>query len=208
MAVRSSNPAAGDGLPEPPAELRIGDPATLKALADPLRVRILEEMGTRMRHGWTVKELAARLRTKLTSLYHHVNLLEERGIIRVAATEVVSGITLRRYQLAAQDFRVDPPALAGGAEAADAVVDALLGDLRAELRGVTAGRRHARPGTQVHVMRDTARLDPEQAAVLTQRIDELLRAAEAKASPSAVPHRVVTAVFALPRARRSTGGSR
>jgi DNA-binding transcriptional ArsR family regulator len=208
MADRPTDPASGDGLPEPPAELRIGDPATLKALADPLRVRILEEMATRMRHGWTVKELAANLGTRLTSLYHHVNLLEERGIIRVAATATVSGITLRRYQLSAQDFRVDPPALAGGAEAADAVVDALIGDLRSELRVVTARRRGARPGTKVHVMRDTARLDPAQAAALTRQIDALLRAAEAEASPDAIPHRFVTALFALPAAARGSARRR
>jgi DNA-binding transcriptional ArsR family regulator len=198
-----------DNLPDPPAELRIADPLTLKALADPLRVRILEEMGTRMRHGWTVKELAARLGIKLTSLYHHVNLLEARGLIRVAATAVVSGITLHYYQLAAQDFRVDPPALTGGADAADAVVDALIGDLRTELRSAATGSDQLPPpGTRVHAMRDTVRLDPEQAAALTSGFEALLRDAEAHAGPSAVPHRVVAAVFALPPTARRSGGRR
>lgn len=195
MAPRT-RPVDPDHLPEPPAELRIVDPLTLKALADPLRVRMLEEMGTRLRHGWTVKELAGRLGTNVTSLYHHVNLLERHGIIRVASTARISGISLRYYQLAAQDIRVEAPALADGGSEAQAAVDVLIGDLRGELlRSVAAhGRDRA---ARVNVMRDMVRLDPAQAERLTEQFEELIREATALASPDATPHRVLATVFPL-----------
>jgi DNA-binding transcriptional ArsR family regulator len=79
-------------MPKPRAEMVIGDVEQLKAISDPLRLRIIELMGEAPVRAWTAKELAERLGTKQTKLYHHLALLEERGFIRVAETRVVSGI--------------------------------------------------------------------------------------------------------------------
>src|SRR4026209_949556 len=92
---------------KPTAEFLITDVEQLKAVSDPLRLQIIDTMAEPPVRGWTAKELAARLGTKQTKLYHHLALLEERGFIRVAETRVVSGITEKRYAVVALSFRVD-----------------------------------------------------------------------------------------------------
>src|SRR5262245_5857560 len=78
--------------PEPLAERRIGDVETIKALSDPLRLRILEVMTAAPAETFTVKRLAGILGVSQTKLYHHVNQLVERELIRPAGQRVVSGI--------------------------------------------------------------------------------------------------------------------
>src|SRR3954452_18439097 len=76
--------AAAEGI-APDPERVISDVETLKALSDPLRLRILETMISRKDAAWSVKELAAELDVPQTRLYHHVELLVERDLIRLAA---------------------------------------------------------------------------------------------------------------------------
>lgn len=121
----------------------IDDLATLRLLSDPLRLRLIEELGS---HPTTVKALARTLAMKPNRLYYHVNLLEEHGLIKVTETRVVSGIIERTYGLVAKHFAVSDD-LAMPAELkrdmADTlfrVVSAELGDaLAAEATGGPAG---------------------------------------------------------------------
>lgn len=78
----------------------IDDPATLKALYDPLRFEIVGLLS----EPRSVKELAAHLDRKASGLYHHVKLLEERGLIRVAEERVVSRRLERLYVRSASEF--------------------------------------------------------------------------------------------------------
>jgi hypothetical protein len=141
-----------------PAEMLITDVEQLKAVSDPLRLRLIELMAEEMDRGWTAKELAARLETKQTKLYHHINLLEERGFLRVAETRVVSGILEKRYQLTAHSFRVDRGLLAGtgGESALSDALDAIFEKARTEILGaVHAG------------LVDMVEDDPERMALLS-----------------------------------------
>ena len=128
-------------MPEraPAAEMVLTDIEQLKAISDPLRLQMLEVMSEPPMHPWSAKELAARMRTKQTKLYHHLAVLEERGFIAVADTRVVSGILEKRYQPTANSFRVDR-ALFGGAdsEAVGHVLDAIFEKARSE---IVAGQR-------------------------------------------------------------------
>jgi DNA-binding transcriptional ArsR family regulator len=130
-------------LPDPAADMVITDVEQLKAISDPLRLQILEGMAGEARRGWTAKELAERLGTKQTKLYHHLSLLEERGFIRVAATRVVSGIQEKRYQVTAHSFRVDRSLLTGAESevamsgALDAIFEKARGEILAGLRSGT-----------------------------------------------------------------------
>jgi RimJ/RimL family protein N-acetyltransferase/DNA-binding transcriptional ArsR family regulator len=83
-----------------PAARRVTSVATLKALADPVRLAILTALMADVRdlRVMSVKELAAELGEPQTKLYRHVRQLEMAGLIRVAATRVVSGILEYRYQ--------------------------------------------------------------------------------------------------------------
>jgi DNA-binding transcriptional ArsR family regulator len=95
--------------------MRISDVETLRVLADPLRVRILEAFGHHGREPITVKQIARTINEPLTKLYYHVNLLEQHGLLVVASSRLVSGIVEKRYRPAAQRFEVDKSILAGGA---------------------------------------------------------------------------------------------
>jgi DNA-binding transcriptional ArsR family regulator len=111
--------------------IEISDVATLRAVADPLRMRLLGvlESGDR-----TVKELAAALDLRPNRLYYHVRLLEEHGLIRVASTRTVSGNIERRYELAARRISVAKDlATAGGAEAVGQLGD-MVGTAFDEIR--------------------------------------------------------------------------
>lgn len=121
--------------PTEPVEMLLTDVEQLKAISDPLRLRLLELMAEDQGRTWTAKELAERLATKQTKLYHHINLLEERGFLRVAETRMVSGILEKRYRLTAHSFRVDRSLLtgSGGESAMSNAVDAIFEKARTEI---------------------------------------------------------------------------
>jgi DNA-binding transcriptional ArsR family regulator len=102
--------AKGDGIPD----LRqVSEVETLKALADPIRLRILTAL---MRFEgdpvlMSVKELAEQLGEPQTKLYRHVKQLEATGLIKVAATRLVSGIVEQRYQASQRDLMFGPSLL-------------------------------------------------------------------------------------------------
>ncbi len=90
-------------------EHTISDLETLKVISDPLRVQILELIGMKCDAGrlTTVKQLAESLDLPPTKLYYHINLLEKHDLIRVAETQVVSGIIEKHYQIRAKRIRAD-----------------------------------------------------------------------------------------------------
>lgn len=100
-------------LADPLPEREVSDVETLKALSDPLRIRILEVMTAGHDQAWTVKRLAAELGVGATKLYHHVNVLEERGLVRAAGTRVVQGIIETSYQVSQRSLRLDRRLFAG-----------------------------------------------------------------------------------------------
>jgi DNA-binding transcriptional ArsR family regulator len=107
----------------------IDDLATLRLLSDPLRLRLIEELGV---EPTTVKVLAKRLDMKPNRLYYHVNLLEEHGLVKVTDTRLVSGILERTYGLVARHFAVSDD-LAMPAELKRDVADTLFRVVSAEL---------------------------------------------------------------------------
>ena len=95
-----------DAAPDPLRE--VGDVETLKALADPTRLHILQRLMTRDQTGelpvMSVKELAAVLAEPQTKLYRHVKQLESVNLIRAASSRIVSGIVEQRYQACQSDL--------------------------------------------------------------------------------------------------------
>lgn len=74
--------------------VRIEDAAAMQAVADPLRIRILRLLG----EARSAKELAAELGRPVTTLYHHLDLLEDHGLIHVADVTKEGRALVRRYQ--------------------------------------------------------------------------------------------------------------
>src|SRR5262245_1535130 len=99
---------------DPKDVFTISDPAVLKVVAHPLRLRILEYLRAHAGAALPVKEIAAALKSSQTKLYYHVNLLVEHGLIRVAETRLVSGIVERRYRVTAYRLSFDRSLLAAG----------------------------------------------------------------------------------------------
>lgn len=111
----------------------LDDPETLRLVADPLRLRLLEALRQAPR---TVTELAAILGVARTRLYYHVRLLEGAGLVTVADTHLVSGITERRYRVTAYRFSVDRALLRAGDAAGDGgPLDVLLSVILDEVAG-------------------------------------------------------------------------
>ena len=132
---------APSGVRPPDAERLISDVETLKALSDPLRLRILELMVTRPDGAWTVKEMAVALEVPATRLYHHVELLQERDLIRAAEQRVVSGIIETRYQVSALSLRLDQALVRGagpGQTAARDVITTIFDETRRDIERILA----------------------------------------------------------------------
>jgi DNA-binding transcriptional ArsR family regulator len=102
--------------------------AALKALADPVRLRIVMLTEDEPR---TVKELAAALDVPQTGLYYHVKLLLKARILRVASRRMVSGIEERRYQAVATNWPAPPEQI--GALTKAGVLKALFDMVDAEI---------------------------------------------------------------------------
>ena len=89
--------------PDPVDTYRISDLDQVKALANPLRMRILEALAAS--DPMTTKQVAESLGEKPTRLYHHVDLLEKAGLIRLTHTRQNRGATEKYYEAIARSFR-------------------------------------------------------------------------------------------------------
>ena len=188
---------------EPRPELVITDVEQLRAISDPLRIRLIEAMAELPLRGWTARELAAQLGTKQTKLYHHLNLLEERGIIEVAETRMVSGILEKRYRVTAVSFRVDRSLLAGGGtDAMGDVLDAIFDKARTDiLAGQRAGlidlEAEDDEQRRMRLWATHARLSPASVRKV-QRMVERLAAMDDLEEPDGAEYGLVVAFY--PRA--------
>jgi DNA-binding transcriptional ArsR family regulator len=188
-----------DDAEAPANERVVSDPETLRAIADPLRIAILETMLRRAHDAWSVKELAAALAVPQTRLYHHIDVMVERDLIRAAGQRLVSGIVETRYRVAALTLRLDPHLIASedGADSAAALIGNVLDAARAEL---IAALRRVSPDIEAVpdrplVTRGLARLTPERAAELRQRLVDLLEEFEDGEPDGARPYGFLVALY-------------
>lgn len=134
-------PLGPQPLPEPVRHRVITDPAAIKALSDPLRLRIMRLMqkGAHEKpRTFTVKQLAGELDEPPTKLYRHVKALLKVGLIQIAELRLVGGIVEQHYRAAQAGFAINPQAgddidseIVGVATAAiDAYLRQYLDDLR------------------------------------------------------------------------------
>ena len=89
-------------------ELNVGSMEQIKALTHPLRQRIFERLAI---EPASAKQVAVRLGEKPTRLYHHVNILEQAGLIKLVETRQRRGATEKIYSAVARRIRLDPSGL-------------------------------------------------------------------------------------------------
>jgi DNA-binding transcriptional ArsR family regulator len=114
----------------PAEEMTIDDLETLKVLADPLRLTILEYL---MKPS-TVKRIAEKIDKPATKLYYHFNLLEKHNLIQLVDTRIVSGIIEKHYQASARAYRVARGLLTPGEGTTDEGLEITLSSLFADMK--------------------------------------------------------------------------
>lgn len=175
---------AGRGAP--PLAPRV---AELRALAHPLRLRILELFAEQPR---TTKQVAGLLDQPPTRLYHHVAALERAGLLRLTETRKNRGTTEKWYVAVAR--AVSATGAAGtrsraGAAARRALAMTVLEQSRQEVVSAMQ-RRGAEPPLLARIVVVTP---PERVEALRQRLYEVVkqvaREFECETEPDAPPPR-------------------
>lgn len=114
----------------------LADFQQIRALAHPLRLRIL---GLLAREPRTTKQVAELLGENHTKLYHHVQELERAKVIRLTETRQKRGTVEKYYQATAALFRAAPSLLSPARTAVEkpseleAMLNALLDAARADV---------------------------------------------------------------------------
>jgi len=169
---------------KPAARFEITKLETVRVLADPLRLRLIEAMASKLDHPFSVKELAKVLGEPPTKLYYHVNMLEEHGLLVVTSSQLVSGILEKRYQLIAASIGVDRALLTAGdtgvGEALHGVLTTILStteeDVQAAIRAGIGSLHAGEEGTRERIVlsKSIERLSPEAARAFRDRLDSLI----------------------------------
>jgi DNA-binding transcriptional ArsR family regulator len=161
------------------------DPQQVKALAAPLRRRILEAFAAQPR---TTKQVAELLGEPTTRLYHHVAALEKAGLIEPSEERRKRGTIERYYRPIAREFVVDRRLFAAASgEETTSELQALFADALEEtleeIRRSLALRLPGacEPDSAAMLGRMRVRGTPEQIQKVLERLRELmeeLRSAE------------------------------
>jgi DNA-binding transcriptional ArsR family regulator len=146
--------------------LTLDQPEQLKALGHPLRLRVLETLGTSGDDALTNRELANKLGVDPGHLHFHVRMLLRAGLITLVER---AGGREKPYRVIARTVRVAPELLASG----------LTSDLRAAmLEEVQRGWSEHGPEGTFRSAQVTARIKPERAVELITELAEKARDAE------------------------------
>ena len=162
--------------------LAIEELETLRALAEPTRVAMLEILA----EPRSVREVAAALDVPRTRLYHHVELLLAAGLVEQVDERRSGALNERVYQVSARRFRVSKDLLTGGdvEDQLDAVTafvfDASKSDFR---RSILSGR--ATFDREVDLGRSVAHLTAEQAARFFAELEALVARFDEARDPGA-----------------------
>ncbi len=165
---------------QPAEEFVIEDLETLKALTDPLRIQIIEHMAVPR----TVKQVAKELAVAPTKLYYHINMLEERGLIRVTSTRIVSGIIEKQYQIAALRFRLSKDLVSvAGSDSGDtltAMLDSIFDVTKSDIKlSVKSGLLNlSQPDSDLRtwqIGRSLVVTTPQQVLAFYERFEQLVK---------------------------------
>jgi DNA-binding transcriptional ArsR family regulator len=182
-----------------------------KALADPLRLRIVEALWETPR---SARELAECVGLPADRLYYHLGQLEQAKLIEVAEYRRLSGGKVERVYAPAE---VEPPGDAADPEEMvtflGSVLDATRADISTAYRAKQDGRRR-----EVDVHRGTVRLTEQALTELRAQMEQLVRAYAAtcadaessavEAEEGAVWTRLLVAVVDLQDRSATTDGRR
>lgn len=153
--------------PQPqPGQARVPWHGVHKALADPLRIRLVEAVWETPR---SARELAACLGLPADRLYYHLRQLEQAGLIEVNGyRRLARGKVERVYAPAA----VEPPGDAAGPEEMVAFLGSVLEATRADIAAAYQAKQEGRR-REVEVHRGAVRLTEQGLAELRGQVAQL-----------------------------------
>jgi DNA-binding transcriptional ArsR family regulator len=170
-----------------------------RALADPMRIRLLECLWGRPQ---SAKELAAWAGLPHDRVYYHLAQLERAGLIEVAEHRRLPGGKAERIY---RPTPVEPP----GDEATPLEMAAMLGaTLEATRADITAASiaRDAGERREIALTRATVRLTEADLIALRERLLELVRRAQDNPDDAGIWTRVVVTLVDLQDRGPPTGG--
>jgi DNA-binding transcriptional ArsR family regulator len=191
--------------PEQDADVRVDERGrrlitnvdTLKAMADPLRMRVLEVMMADDRKSWTAKDLAKTVGFPPTKLYYHLNLLEDRGLIKVHETRLVNGIVERHYVAGQRQISFyhggTQDASDEGTAAMRDMVTSILEQVRDEIdlglrTGAIYPTREAPDDKRMVVSRAVASVQLERLPEFRERLADLVESFSSEGPPTGQGH--------------------
>lgn len=142
----------------------------LKALAHPLRLRILEALVEQPR---TTKQVAEILGEDSLKLYYHVDELEKAGLIKLVETRTKGNLLEKYYQSVAQEFAASFP-LGRSLSEEEAgtmaeMIERLLKEVQEELQRSPFSTDHPPLAQHLHIC-----VDAEELPRLMQQIQALV----------------------------------
>ena len=145
----------------------------LRALAHPLRLRLLEEFAGAAR---TTMQVAAAMGEPPTRLYHHVNALERAGILKLARTRQVRGTTEKYYEVAKKSFGgvQGTKATSGMKGSLRSLAHMLLEEARTDLLAAIADGAKLSPESAPVALRMLLTISPAQLAKVRKDLFALL----------------------------------
>lgn len=153
--------------------------AVHRALADPLRIRLLELLSLQPR---SARELAGLTGRPPNRLYHHLARLEEGGLIEVTEYRRVTGGKVERvYAPAAAEPPGDTASPAETAQFLSAVLEATRADITAASQAQEDGARRT-----ITLVRSVVRVAERSLAELRIQIEEFIRDASDHPDPDGV----------------------
>jgi len=176
----------------------------LRALAHPLRLRLLQEFAGAPR---TTMQVAAAIGEPPTRLYHHVNALERAGILTLARTRQVRGTTEKYFEVAKKKF---------GADKGTRLTRGMRGSLRGlarlvfdeavrDLDAAIADKSARMPGASPLALRMLLNVSPAQLSTARKRLMATLAAIQKeckRTQPRADSMRWALTVALAPRSPR------
>ena len=162
----------------------------LRALADPLRHRIMEAI---QKEPLTVAQVAHLLTEKPNKLHYHMAELEKNGLVEVAETRQKGNLLEKTYRPVEPVFRVAPDLFerSSGPEALTALYQQVISaqditavDLKAAIQTSAFTAKEADASLQMLLR---WRLAPEQAAAFVERLKALVKEFGLSVEPQGQP---------------------
>ena len=146
----------------------------LRALAHPLRLRLVEEFAGGAAR--TTMQVAAAMGEPPTRLYHHVNALERAGILKLARTRQVRGTTEKYYEVAKKTFgpRMGTKITSGMKGSIRSLTYMLFEEARADLLAAIADPSRLTPDAPPVALRVLLTVSPAQLARVRKELLTLI----------------------------------